>query len=254
MERTTIIAGNWKMNLSPSEGERLINGLNEGFAIQPGLEVAVMPQTPMLSMVSQWLGTSGINLGAQNCSNSVSGALTGETSPSLLKNLGCGFCLAGHSERREIFSESNQLVAEKAKLLISLGITPIVCVGETLQERENNAHFDKISDQVNIIYSVTPKELWKNLVFAYEPIWAIGTGKTATPDQANEIHQFIRSSIKNNACENLAGSASILYGGSVKPDNAELLLQQSDIDGFLVGGASLKPEDFIKIINAYQRG
>jgi len=254
MERTTIIAANWKMNLSPSGGENLISSLKESFSIQPGLEVAVMPQAPMISMVSQYLGMSGISLGAQNCSNAISGALTGETSPSLLKNLGCDYCLVGHSERREIFSESNQLVAEKANLLLSLGIIPIVCVGETLQERENNTHFDKISDQVNIIYSMTSNELWKNLVFAYEPIWAIGTGKTATPDQANEIHQFIRKSIKNNACENLAGSVSILYGGSVKPDNAAQLLQQTDIDGFLVGGASLKPEDFIKIINAYQKG
>lgn len=253
MKRMTIIAGNWKMNLLPLEVEILLTELEDNFSIQPGLEVVVMPQSPLLTEALSWLGGSGIHLGAQNCSDSISGAFTGEVSPLLLKSLGCTYCLVGHSERRELFSESNQFVADKAKVLLSFNITPIVCVGETLEEREKNSHLDKISDQVKAIYSVTPKECWKDLVFAYEPIWAIGTGKTATPDQANEIHRFIRKTIQESTCDILAESISILYGGSVKADNAEQLLQQTDIDGFLVGGASLKSDDFINIIKAYQK-
>jgi len=241
------------MNLLPLGVEILLTELEEKLSIQPDLEVAVMPQSPLLTTALSYLGGSGIHLGAQNCSDSISGAFTGEVSPVLLKSLGCTYCLVGHSERRELFSESDQFVANKAKVLLSLGITPIVCVGETLEEREKSSHLDKISVQVKAIYSVIPKEYWKNLVFAYEPIWAIGTGKTATPDQANEIHRFIRKVIQESACDILAESISILYGGSVKPDNAEQLLQQADIDGFLVGGASLKSDDFINIIKAYQK-
>jgi triosephosphate isomerase len=252
MARKTIIAGNWKMNLLPIPAEELVLEIKEDLTNQRNLEVVVIPQAALIPLVKEWTIDSAIQVGAQNCSNELSGAYTGEVSAELLRVLGCGYCLVGHSERREMFSESNEFVGQKAQTLISMNITPIVCVGETLEERESNAHFDKILAQVKAVYDQVDSDAWAGMVFAYEPIWAIGTGKTASKEQANEIHQFIRKEIRQIAGEILAGSTSILYGGSAKPSNAAELLDQSDIDGLLVGGAALDAGSFSQIINAYK--
>ncbi len=251
MSRRTIIAGNWKMNLLPAQGEELVVGLKETLVNKENLEVVVCPQMTLVSLALDWIMDSTIQLGAQNSSDELSGAYTGETSPELLRTLGCSYCLAGHSERREIFGETNELVGRKTRALISMGITPIVCVGESLEEREAGKHFDKIDNQLKAVYEQVSRENWPKLVWAYEPIWAIGTGKTASPEDANAVHAFMRNIIKDRAGEIVAGATSILYGGSAKPSNAEDLLSKPDIDGLLVGGASLKAEDFSNIIAAF---
>lgn len=251
MARKTIIAGNWKMNLLPEEGENLVFSLAASCESKPDLEIVVFPPTALIPFVRDWVTDSIIQFGAQNCWTEMSGAFTGETSPVLLKTLGCSYCLVGHSERREIFGESNELVGRKAQALLNIGIKPIVCIGESLDEREAGVHFSKIEEQVKSLFSAVARESWFQLVIAYEPIWAIGTGKTATPEQADEVHAFLREVIRKEAGDLLADSMSILYGGSAKPSNASELLAQKNIDGLLVGGASLKFDDFSKIISAY---
>ena len=251
MARKTIIAGNWKMNLLPHEAKKLVEGIASDYVNRENLEVIICPTTALLSKASNWVRGTGIQLGAQNCSDQLSGAYTGETSPQLLKVLDCQYCIVGHSERRELYGESDDFVANKARLLDSLGIIPIVCVGETLEEREKENHKEKIENQVKAIYQKLDKEAYSRLIFAYEPIWAIGTGKTASPQQADEIHRLIRDVIATVADKNLAQSTCILYGGSVKGENAKDLLSQENIDGALVGGASLKADEFSKIINAF---
>lgn len=241
------------MNLLPDQAYELVKGIRDGYKIQENLEVVVFPQSPLISRAIGWANGSSIQVGAQNCAEHKSGAYTGEISPELLKAMGCDYCLVGHSERREIFGEDNESVARKARLLTALGITPIVCIGETLEERESGAHFTKIRGQVQAIYSELDPSAYGRFVFAYEPIWAIGTGKTASPEQADEIHKFIREQIAAIANEYLAQSTSILYGGSVKASNAKDLLGKIDIDGVLVGGASLKFSEFSQIIQAYQK-
>lgn len=251
MARKTIIAGNWKMNLIPAQAEELIFDLKEGLVNKPNLEVVIIPQAGLIPYVKEWTLDSAIQVGAQNCSAYISGAHTGESSPELLRVLGCNYCLTGHSERREMYGGTNEVIAQKVQSICQFNMTPIVCVGETLEEREAGEHLKKIKKQVHTIFSTIESEFWTKLVFAYEPIWAIGTGKTASKEQANEIHQFIRNEICEVAGEVIANSVSILYGGSVKPANAKELMDQSDIDGVLVGGASLKADDFSKIIEAF---
>lgn len=248
MARRKMIAGNWKMNLMPDQAEMLVQDLLSGFTSKPGLEVVLFPTTALIPFVRDWILDSAIRYGAQNCWHELSGAFTGETSAELLKVLGCDYCLVGHSERREIFNESNKLVGLKTQALINVGVTPLVCVGESLAEREAGTHLRKIKEQVESVFASVNRASWLRLLFAYEPVWAIGTGKTATPEQAEEIHQYIRSIIKDTAGESLAEGMGILYGGSAKPTNAAELLRKENIDGLLVGGASLKADEFIKII------
>ncbi len=251
MARETIIAGNWKMNLVLDQAWELIHGLKQELSGKKGLRVVVFPQAPLLPLVADWLEDSFIELGTQNTSSQLQGAYTGETSPFLSQQMGCRYGLAGHSERRELFAESDKIVASKAQTLVELGMRPIVCVGESLAEREANQHEEKIKKQVQAIYQTLPKEQHKDLIFAYEPIWAIGTGKTASAEQANEIHALIRAEIQSQSVELIAHSTPILYGGSVKPESAGELLKKSEVDGLLVGGASLKAKDFISIVQAY---
>ncbi len=251
MARRTIIAGNWKMNLQPESGELLVDSLVAGTESKSDLEVVIIPPTALIPFAREWVMDSTIMYGAQNCWHKMAGAFTGETSPELLKTLGCSYCLVGHSERREIFGESNELVGLKTNALVKMRITPIICVGESLAEREAGTHFDKIKTQVESVFQALDQTSWLHLVFAYEPVWAIGTGKTATPDQADKIHQFIRKTISELAGPAMAEGISILYGGSAKPSNAAELLGKDSIDGLLVGGASLKAEDFSNIILAY---
>lgn len=251
MARQTIIAGNWKMNLLPEEGEELVLGVVSQMTLKENLEVVVFPPIGLIPFARSWIEDSPIQLGSQNCWHERSGAYTGETSPELLKVLGCRYCLVGHSERREIFAESNELVGLKTQALITMGISPVICVGESLDEREAGSHFDKIAEQVGSVFQSVDKEAWTRLIFAYEPIWAIGTGKTASPGQAEEVHSFIRKTIAESAGDVVAGAISILYGGSAKPSNAADLLGKQNIDGLLVGGASLKEDDFSQIISAF---
>ncbi len=251
MARRTIIAGNWKMNLLPDQAESLVMSLVAVTENKPDLEVVVFPPTALIPYAGEWVSGSSLQFGAQNCWHELSGAFTGETSPELLRALGCGYCLVGHSERREIFGESNDLIGLKTRALIQMKITPIICVGESLDEREAGTHLEKIKSQVESVFDAVEMSSWLRLVFAYEPIWAIGTGKTATPDQAEEIHRHIRDLIRERAGEALSEGISILYGGSAKPSNAAELLGKENIDGLLVGGASLKAEDFSNIISVF---
>ncbi len=251
MARKTIIAGNWKMNLLPAEGEDLVTELKERLEIKENLEVVICPQMALLPMALDWIYDSVIQLGAQNCAEKLSGALTGETSPALLKALGCRYCLVGHSERRSLFSETDDMIGRKSQALLNMGLTPIVCVGESLTQRESGTHFTTIEAQISAVFRQLDQTDWTRLVFAYEPVWAIGTGKTATPKQAAEIHTFIRSKIKEYAGDIVANATSILYGGSANAANAAELLGESEIDGLLVGGASLKATDFSQIIASF---
>jgi len=244
------IAGNWKMNLLPEMAVELTELIKSQLVPKPNQEIVLFPQTGLIPLISQVLLDSTIQLGAQNTSDQLSGAYTGENSPELLKALRCSYCLIGHSERRQYFSESDEFIARKAEVLTSLKITPIICIGESLEEREKEIHLEKITNQIKAIYQRLEPDVWSGLVFAYEPIWAIGTGKTATADQADEIHKFIRSEIGRLGNEFVASQTSILYGGSAKPSNAKELLSREDIDGLLVGGASLNADDFLNIIES----
>jgi len=251
MARKTIIAGNWKMNLLPADGEELVAEIKERLEIRENLEVVICPQMALVPIAVDWVYDSVIQLGAQNCAEKRSGAFTGETSPELLKILGCRYCLVGHSERRSLFGETDEMVARKTQALLSMGVTPIVCVGETLAQREGGDHFSTIDTQISAVFSQLDRTDWTRLVFAYEPVWAIGTGKTATPEQAVEIHRFIRTKIKEFAGDIVANATSILYGGSANTANAADLLGEYEIDGLLIGGASLKAADFSQIIASF---
>ena len=251
MKRKTIIAGNWKMNLSIQEAKTLAKELVETFVQKDNLNLVLIPQNPLLPIISEILTSSCIQLGAQNSSNHLQGPYTGETSPKLLSELECSYCLAGHSERRQIFGETNNIVAKKALALIQVGIIPIICLGETIEERETNKYKEVIFEQLNPIYSTIELSLQNQIVLAYEPIWAIGTAKTSSSEQAEEVHHFMRTQIEVLANLNIAKNTSILYGGSVKSGNAFDLLSKINIDGLLVGGASLKSLEFQEIIKAF---
>jgi len=250
MSRKIIIAGNWKMNLMPSEAFDLIAELKVGIPYKDNVEMVVIPQMALVSWVGEALTDSCIALGAQTSSMFVKGAHTGDTSPQLLRAMGCQYALSGHSERREDHGENNIQVAAQANAQIAAGMKSIVCVGETLAEREAGTHIDKIKAQVTEVYEQVEPELWGQLVFAYEPIWAIGTGKTASPEQAEEIHLMIRGLLIELTGDRVAQMTSILYGGSAKAANAAELLAQPNIDGLLVGGASLVAEEFLNIFKA----
>jgi triosephosphate isomerase (TIM) len=250
MARKTIIAGNWKMNLLPQQGEDLVAMLKDRLVGKENLEVILLPQTAMVALAADWIVDSSLQLGAQNCAEFQRGAYTGETSPELLQVLGCRYCLAGHSERRELFGETDEQVGRKAGAMLAMGITPIVCVGETLKQRESGQFLTVVGSQVEAIYHQIAPEAWTRLVFAYEPVWAIGTGETATPAQANAVHRHIRQTVEAMAGSVVAAATTILYGGSANPSNAADLLAEVDIDGLLVGGASLKADDFLQIISS----
>ncbi|MEW6412614.1 MAG: triose-phosphate isomerase [Candidatus Zixiibacteriota bacterium] len=247
--RQNIIAGNWKMNGTISETETLLKELLESNSKSDRATVVVCPPFTSLYAANKILSGSHIALGAQDMSAHEKGAYTSEISASMLLTVGVRFVILGHSERRQYHAESDELVNAKARLAIDSGLTPIICVGETLGQRESGQTEQVIGDQVDGTLSGFSADFIKKSVVAYEPVWAIGTGKTATPEQAQEVHKFIRDRvalIDREASESLP----ILYGGSMKPDNAGNLLKQSDIDGGLIGGASLKADDFIAIINA----
>ena len=249
--RRKIIAGNWKMNNDLKETQNLITKLAAGLSGESiNCDVIICPPYTSLSEAYSLIKDTKIKLGAQNMYFETTGAFTGEISAEMLKSVGCEYVILGHSERRTIFGESDQIINKKLKKALSAGLKPIFCVGELLEEREANITEKVIQRQViEGLNDISGEEMAK-IVIAYEPVWAIGTGKTASPEQAQDVHEFIRELIKAKYDQSVAENIVIQYGGSVKPDNAKDLLSRKDIDGALVGGACLKADSFIGIITA----
>ena len=247
--RRKIVAGNRKMNLDFQEAQDLIEGIaNLCEEKQPDCDIVICPPFPYLEMTTDMADeTQCFYVGAQNVNENESGAYTGEVSAKMLDSLGTNFCIVGHSERRKYYNEDNAVLAVKIKKLLEYQIVPIYCVGEVLEERESNTHFEVIRKQIEeALFQLEVADM-ENIVIAYEPVWAIGTGKTATPQQAEEVHKFIRTLISEKFGEEIASQMRILYGGSCNAKNAADLFAQEDIDGGLIGGASLKAEDFVSI-------
>lgn len=240
--RTPLVAANWKMNGSREFAEQFFAELDlDGTAA----EVAICPPFPYLSQVGEKLKGTAVALGAQNLSQEASGAFTGEVSAAMLLDFGVRYAIVGHSERRSLYGEASELVARKFIAAQSAGLTPILCVGETLQERDAGRTLDVIEAQLQAVIEAAGGDVWSRAVIAYEPVWAIGTGETATPEQAQQVHEFIRGRLGETGA-----AVQILYGGSVKSGNAESLFAQPGIDGALVGGASLDAKEFAQICRA----
>jgi triosephosphate isomerase len=250
--RTKIVAGNWKMNKTFSEAEDILHGISEEIEELElnGIEVVVCPPSLYLELATDVADESRLAVGAQNVNENERGAFTGEISIEMLKSVGTDYCIIGHSERRTYFMEDNELLAKKVDACIDGSITPIFCFGEVLEEREMEIHFNVVKNQLEKgIFHLSEKEI-QNVVLAYEPVWAIGTGRTATPEQAQEMHAFIRKVLTDKYGESVAQEITILYGGSCNAKNAKELFSNPDVDGGLIGGASLKVEDFVTIIKS----
>ena len=250
--RKKIVAGNWKMNTTVTEGvalaEAIVAKVNE---LPKGVQLVVAPPFTHLVPVAQVLKGSPVALSAQNCADQPKGAFTGEVAAAMLKDAGCAYTILGHSERREYYGETSEKLVKKMALAFENGLKVIFCVGEKLEERNENRHFDVVSAQISeVLFGLTAEQM-ANVVIAYEPVWAIGTGVTATSAQAQEIHAFIRRSLAAHFGEQVAQDTTILYGGSCKPSNAKELFACPDIDGGLIGGASLKADDFLAIAKSY---
>ena len=249
--RPTIIAGNWKMFKDVNESSELLGALTKALTFDlKHVKVVVCPPFTSLAVAQHLLTGTPIALGAQNMYAEEEGAFTGEISPRMLKAVGCTYVIVGHSERRQYFGETNEGVNRKVRKALVAGLTPIACVGETLDEREQGVTIQIVTTQVKALFKDIPAGDVSKVVIAYEPVWAIGTGKTATPMQAQEVHALIRGLVAGLYSTDVASQVVIQYGGSVKPDNAVDLLGQPDIDGALVGGACLKAETFVPIIRA----
>jgi triosephosphate isomerase len=252
--RHKVIAGNWKLNKDVDESEKLITELKA--ALKFPLEktrVIICPPYTSLALARKLIEGTAIELGAQNMYLEDEGAFTGEISPKMLKSVGCTYVIVGHSERRQYFKETNEFINKKAKKALASGLNPIICVGETLEEKEKNITDQIVSVQVKSCLKDLSSSHMEKVIIAYEPVWAIGTGKNATPQQAQEVHQLIRKLVGQLYSWVVAEKVVIQYGGSVKPDNALELLKQPDIDGALVGGACLKADSFTSIIEAAVR-
>jgi triosephosphate isomerase len=245
-----MMAGNWKMNLTLAEAVQLVKEIADSIKGLDGVQVLVAPPFPALLRVKEAIGKAPILLAGQNMHWEANGAFTGEVSAAMLTDAGCTHVILGHSERRTLFGETDEVIDRKAAAAVKKGLIPIVCIGETLEEREKGLTFQIIERQLSLSLKSfrEVKKIPSTTVLAYEPVWAIGTGRTATPEQAQEVHQFIRQWLKAQFGERTAEAIRILYGGSVKPDNVRDLMSKPDIDGALVGGASLKPESFLPIV------
>ncbi|HEX6319664.1 MAG TPA: triose-phosphate isomerase [Burkholderiales bacterium] len=239
MRRTRLVAGNWKMHGSRASNQALLDALLEEIGVAAGAECAVCPPFPYLQQVSERLRGSPIAWGAQNVSEHAQGAYTGEVSAAMLREFGCRYVIVGHSERRQVYGETDAQVAAKFAAARGAGLTPILCVGETLQEREAGRTQEVVARQLD---EVLKQASFDDAVLAYEPVWAIGTGRTATPQQAQEVHAFLRKRVSN--------ATRILYGGSVKAQNAAAIFAMPDVDGGLIGGASLAATEFLAIVKA----
>ena len=248
--RRLFIAGNWKMNLNRGQSLSLVQSLVESLRGVSDVDIAVCPPAVYLGELGKALHATNIGLGAQNVNSKAEGAYTGEISCSMLKDVGCRYVILGHSERRAIYGETDSMVNEKLHAVLAAGLTPIVCVGETLEQREVGQTQQVVRSQcIGSLAGLTEDQMLKT-VLAYEPVWAIGTGKTASPAQAEEVHKDIRSLLETQFSVGTAQKVIVLYGGSVKADNAQELLSEPNIDGALVGGASLKQDSFEGIIKA----
>ena len=247
--RQPLVAGNWKMNGSAASAAELLSGIKAGMGAIRKTEVLVCPPFPYLTMAAAALTGSGVAVGAQNACTEASGAYTGEVSAAMLKDVGCTYVILGHSERRQYYGDSDAIVAKKYAQVLAAGLTPILCVGETLEERERGETQAVVARHLDGVMETAGVEAVARGVIAYEPVWAIGTGRTATPEQAQEVHAFLRARVAAKSAEVAAG-LRILYGGSMNPGNAMDLMSQPDIDGGLIGGASLKAADFLAICAA----
>lgn len=248
--RVPFIAANWKMNSDLHNATALVSELIVNFKNVQDKDIVICPPFVYLAAVKDVLKNSPVKLGAQNVHFQAKGAYTGEISINMLMDIGCRYVIIGHSERRQIFNEDNGLINKKIKTVLEAGLSPIFCVGELLEDRNNNDTEKVIRHQIETGLDEIPAERFNKITIAYEPVWAIGTGKTATPAQAQEIHSFIRKLVAILSNDIIARNMRIIYGGSVTPDNIQELAKASDIDGALVGGASLKADSFTKIVNA----
>jgi len=246
--RKKIAAGNWKMNTNPEFGVNFVENL-EKQAIPADVEVIL--GVPFISLGQLTQKAKKVNIAAQNCHQEENGAFTGETSAAMLQSVGCEYVILGHSERRQYFNESDELILKKIEKALEKGLDVIYCCGEPLEIREKEGHEAYVGNQLKESICKLDKEKMSRVVVAYEPIWAIGTGKTASPEQAQDMHAHIRNVLKENFDNDTAESTSILYGGSVKPANAKEIFSQADVDGGLVGGASLKEDSFFEIIQSF---
>lgn len=246
--RKPIIAGNWKMNKTVSEAVDLVRQLKASVVDVREIDIVIAPTFTALQAVSREIVGSNIELAAQDVFWEPSGAFTGEISPMMLKDVGCHYVIIGHSERRQYFGETNESVNRKIKASLAVGLHPIVCVGESLEERELGKTFDVVKTQVVQCLEGFSRDQMEMVTIAYEPLWAIGTGKTATPQQAEEVHAFIREQLEGLTHRQVCEGVRIQYGGSVNPDNISDLMAQPNIDGALVGGASLKADSFSRIV------
>ena len=248
--RKQIVAGNWKMNKTESETTQFIEELKKQ-DLKSDVEVFIAPTFVNLSAAVKMTKDSGIHVSAQNMHQSASGAFTGEISSTMLLDIGVQHVILGHSERRAYFGETDELLKEKAQAALKAGLHIIFCFGEELDDRKSETHFDVVKKQLSAALFDLDATQWQKIALAYEPVWAIGTGETASPGQAQEMHAFIRSLILENYDSSCADAVSILYGGSVKPANATEIFAQTDVDGGLIGGASLQAEDFAAIVNGF---
>ena len=249
--RRKVIAGNWKMHKDLSESQSLITKLTNALSKEEiKCDILICPPFTSLSEAAGLIKNTKVKLGAQNMHFEDKGAFTGETSAAMLKSVGCEYVILGHSERRAIFGESDEMINKKIKKALNSGLNPIFCIGETLQERESGIMNDVIKRQVTEGLQQVSKGEMEKVIIAYEPVWAIGTGVTATPDQAQEVHVYVRKLISDIFGDDTAEKLTIQYGGSVKPNNASELLSQNDIDGALVGGACLEADSFMSIIKS----
>ena len=250
--RKKIVAGNWKMNMDLAEGLKLASSIDKYYSERPSVKATVILCTPFIHLAGarDILKHGKVALGAQNCSSEASGAYTGEVSAWMIRSTGAEYVLTGHSERRSYFNEDDKIINRKALLAINSGLKVIFCCVEVLKEREDNMHFLIVKRQLEEgLFNLTIEQMDK-IIIAYEPVWAIGTGLTATPDQAQEMHKYIRELVKEKYGNDCAKKLPILYGGSCKPSNAAEIFSKPDVDGGLIGGASLKKEDFTGIIDA----
>lgn len=248
--RTKIVAGNWKMNKNSEETEDLLNELIDKLPEDKEVQIIVAPTFVNLASAVDHLEFTNITVAAQNMHQNENGAYTGEISADMLKSVGVNTVILGHSERRSIFHETDALIANKVDTALRHDMTVIFCFGEELKDRKDEQHFNVVENQLRDGLFHLGNEAWQDIILAYEPVWAIGTGETASPEQAQEMHTFIRETVRHTYGSEIAENVSILYGGSVKPDNAQEIFGKPDVDGGLIGGAALKAEDFVAIVNA----
>ena len=248
--RTKIVAGNWKMNKNSEETEDLLNELIDKLPEDKEVQIIVAPTFVNLASAVDHLEFTNITVAAQNMHQNENGAYTGEISADMLKSVRVNTVILGHSERRSIFHETDALIASKVDTALRHDMTVIFCFGEELKDRKDEQHFNVVENQLRDGLFHLSKESWQDVILAYEPVWAIGTGETASPEQAQEMHAFIRETVRHTYGSEIAENVSILYGGSVKPDNAQEIFGKPDVDGGLIGGAALKADDFVAIVNA----